>query len=130
MIKEELSKIVGSENIFDDTDTLKKHSQDLSLEPSRSPNFVVTPGKTQEIQEIVELANKHFFPIIPVSSGVHFYGNTLPEQGGVILDLKRLKKIFKADERNRAARIEPGVGWGKLQEELAKHNLRALNPFL
>ena len=130
MIKEELSKIVGSENIFDDTDTLKKHSQDLSLEPLRSPNFVVTPGKTQEIQEIVELANKHFFPIIPVSSGVHFYGNTLPEQGGVILDLKRLKKIFKADERNRAARIEPGVGWGKLQEELAKHNLRALNPFL
>jgi len=31
MIKEELSKIVGSENIFDDTDTLKNYSQDASL---------------------------------------------------------------------------------------------------
>jgi hypothetical protein len=130
MIKEELSKIVGSENIFDDTDTLKNYSQDASLGPLKSPNFVVTPGNTQEVQKIAELANTHSFPIIPVSSGVHFYGNTLPEQGGIILDLKRLNEIFKADERNRAARIGPGVGWGTLQEELEKHNLRALNPLL
>ena len=108
MIKEELSKIVGSENIFDDTDTLKNYAQDVSLGALKNPNFVVTPGETQEIQKIVELANKHFFPIIPVSSGVHFYGNTIPEQGGIILDLKRLNKLLKADERNRAARIEPG----------------------
>ena len=130
MIKEELSKIVGSENIFDDTDTLKNYSQDASLGPFKSPNFVVTPGNTQEVQKIAELATTHSFPIIPVSSGVHFYGNTLPEQGGIILDLKRLNEIFKADERNRAARIGPGVGWGTLQEELEKHNLRALNPLL
>ena len=130
MIKEELSKIVGSENIFDDTGTLKNYSQDASLGPFKSPNFVVTPGNTQEVQKIAELATTHSFPIIPVSSGVHFYGNTLPEQGGIILDLKRLNEIFKADERNRAARIGPGVGWGTLQEELKKHNLRALNPLL
>jgi len=130
MIRKELSEIVGSENIFDDRETLKKYSQDLSLGPLRSPNFVVTPGKTQEIQKIVKIANKYFFPIIPVSSGVHFYGNTIAEQGGMIIDLKRLNKIFKVDERNRAARIEPGVRWGQLQEELKKHNLRALNPFL
>jgi len=130
MIKEELSKIVGSENVFDDTDTLKNYSQDLSLGAFKSPNFVVAPGETQEIQKIVKLANEHLCPIIPVSSGVHFYGNTIPEQGGIIIDLKRLNRICKADERNRAARIEPGVRWGELQEELAKHNLRALNPFL
>jgi len=30
MIRKELSEIVGSENIFDDRETLKKYSQDLS----------------------------------------------------------------------------------------------------
>ena len=130
MIREELSRIVGPEHVFDDTDTLKNYSQDMNQETLRKPNFVVTPGETQEIQEIVKLANKHLCPIIPVSSGVHFYGNTIPEQGGIIIDLKRLNRICKVDERNRAARIEPGVRWGDLQEGLAKHNMRALNPFL
>jgi FAD/FMN-containing dehydrogenase len=130
MIRKELSKIVGPENVLDDADTLQKYSQDMSLAPARSPNFVVTPGSVEEIQNVVELGNKYLVPIIPVSSGVHFYGNTIPEQGGITIDLRKLNRICKADERNRAARVEPGVTWGRLQDELAKHNLRALNPFL
>jgi FAD/FMN-containing dehydrogenase len=39
-----------------------------------------------------------------------------------------MNKILNIDERNRTARIEPGVTWAQLQRELDKHNLMALNP--
>lgn len=129
-IKNGLAVIVGSEHLFDDPVVLKNYSKDFSLAPPKYPNFVVRPKVVEEIQDIVRLANRFLIPIIPLSSGVHFYGETLPSQGGIILDLTRMNKILKIDVRNRGVRIEPGVTWGKLYEELKKRNLMALNPLL
>jgi FAD/FMN-containing dehydrogenase len=67
-------------------------------------------------------------PLIPVSSGLHFNGSTLPMQGGVILDLARMDRIIEVDIRNRRARIEPGVRWGQLQDHLKTMDMIAANP--
>lgn len=130
MIKTELEKIVGEEYVFDDEETLEKYSKDQSLVQPRKPTYVIKPNDTEQVKEIVRLANKYMMPIIPISSGVHFYGATIPQQGGMVVDLSRMNKILNVDERNRAVRIQPGVTWGQLQRELEKHGLRALNPFL
>lgn len=130
MNKTELTAIVGHEHVSDDRMTLKSYSEDQSFLPARSPNYVVKPKDTEEIQEIIKLANRTKMPVIPISSGIHFYGATLPDQGGIIIDLSRMKRILKVDKRNRAVRIEPGVTWGQLQDEVAKHGLRGLNPLL
>ena len=81
-------------------------------------------------KKIVRLANQTQIPVVPLSSGIHFYGNTIPTQGGIVLDLRRMNRILDINERNRTARIEPGVTWPQLQAELQKHNLMALNPLL
>lgn len=130
MTIKELEKIVGRDFICDDPATLKSYSQDRSFFKPRSPSFVVKPKKTEEIQAIVQLANKSRTPIIPVSSGVHFYGATIPHQGGIILDLQRMNTIKKIDKRNRAVRFEPGVTWGQLQKDLKGHRLMPLTPLL
>lgn len=129
-LKKKLSDIVGAKNVKNDDGTLKKYSKDKSLQPVRRPTFVVYPKNRDEIQKIVALANESLTPVIPCSSGVHSYGATVPEQGGIVMDLKGMKKIFKIDFRHRAARIEPGVTYGELQDELEKHELRALIPLL
>ncbi len=127
-IKEALIGIVGAANVIDDRERLKPYSMDYSVSKPAMPNYAVTPDNVEEIQEIVKLANEKKMPITPCSSGTHFNGATLPVQGGIMLDLRRMNRILKVDESNRAVRIEPGVTWRQLQDELAKRDLIALNP--
>ena len=127
MIKD-LHNIVGTENVLDDQEALAHYSTDQSLSHPRIPFAVVKPKNSEEVQELVAFANKTLTPVIPVSSGVHFWGATLPEEGGVIVELSRMDKILEIDPQNRRVKIEPGVTWHKLQEALAENDQMPLNP--
>ncbi|MDY6861766.1 MAG: FAD-binding oxidoreductase [Thermodesulfobacteriota bacterium] len=129
-IKQKLEQIVSKERVSDELKDLEVYSKDFSLADPRMPNYVVRAKSTSEVQNIVSLANEEKIPVIPVSSSVHFYGATIPHQGGIVLDLTRMNKIIEIDEINRKARIEPGVTWGQLQNELSKKGLFSLIPLL
>lgn len=128
MIKKGLEAIVGKRYVLDDEASLDAYSKDLSLSQPRRPSLVVKPKDVEEVQKVVKLANKRLMPVIPVSSGAHFHGETIPEQGGIVIDLRRMDKVIQVDTRNRKVKIEPGVTWGKLQEVLKEHDQMALNP--
>jgi len=129
-IKEELTGIVGAENVFEDAERLKPYSEDCSLSAPSMPSYVAQPKNAEEVQRVIRLANENKLPVVPSSSGIHFHGNTIPVQGGIVLDLRRMNRILAIDERNRMVRIEPGVTWEQLQPELEKHDLMALSPLL
>jgi FAD/FMN-containing dehydrogenase len=129
-IREGLLKLVGSEKFTDDPEVLKAYSTDFSLVPSGVPNYVVKPKKTEEVQKVIKFANEHSIPVVPVSSCAHFYGTTIPKQGGIVLDLTRMNQIFEIDELNKRVRIEAGVTWEQLTSELGKKGLRIIMPLL
>jgi FAD/FMN-containing dehydrogenase len=128
MLKDELIKIVGKGNVLDDEETLTSYSSDLSLQPAKKPRLVVKPKNTEEVQRVVKHANEHLIPLVPVSSKVHFHGETIPEQGGIVVDLSRMDRVIEIDARNRKVKIEPGVTWGKLEEALREHEQMPLKP--
>ncbi len=119
-IKENLEKIVGSENVSDDPKELARYSRDHSLCPARLPNYVARPQTAEEILKIVQLANETSTPLIPSSSSVHFNGGAIANLGGIMVDMGRMNRVLYVDEHNRKARIEPGVTWSQLQTILAK----------
>ncbi|MEM1586463.1 MAG: FAD-binding oxidoreductase [Candidatus Bathyarchaeia archaeon] len=128
---EELSKIVGPENVVCDPKVLAEYAKDHSFVKPTQPLCIVYPNNKDEIKQIVHLAGKCKVPIVPVSSGPpHFRGDTVPREGGIIIDLSRLKKVLKIDLRNRAVLVEPGVTFGELVPVLEKHGLRLNMPLL
>ncbi len=129
-VKQELAQFVGLENVTDDPQVLQAYSKDMSLEPAGAPNYVVKPKETDQVQKVVRFANEHAIPVVPVSSGVHFNGASIPKQGGIVLDLSRMNQIFEIDELNRRARIGAGVTWGQLTSELGKRGFRIIMPLL
>lgn len=129
-VKERLASIVQEENVKDDPEVIAAYSKDLSLETPRRPSFVVFPENTGQVSQLVKCANELLLPVVPVSSGTHNYGTSIPRMGGIVLDLSGWKKIHAIDYRNRAVRIEPGVTYDQLQEALEKEGLRALMPLL
>lgn len=129
-LREKLLQIVGKDYFSDDPDVLKQYSRDFSILPPGMPNYIVKPKDAQEISKVIKLANENLIPVVPVSSDVHFNGATIPKQGGIVLDLTRLDKILDVDEDNRRVRIEAGVTWKKIKEELERKGFRMIMPLL
>lgn len=126
-----LESIFGSGKVSAEAETLGSYSGDMSFIPRRKPDAVVWPDNREQVQELVKWANKTSTPLIPVSSGApHFRGDTIPHEGGVIVDLSNMKKVVRINKRNRVMVIEPGVTFKEIQPELAKHGLRIITPLM
>jgi len=129
-LKEELASIVGSEYVSDAPDILERYSRDYSFVQPRRPRCVAYPKNTEEVQAIIKYANKYLIPVTPHSSDISFYGASIPSQGGILLDLTGMNKILEIDEKERKVKVEPGVTWAQVQEELEKHGMMVCNPLL
>jgi len=130
LVKKDLGKIVGKENVLNDPGILKEYSGGLASVPRKMPSCVVRPSNSDELQGVVRWANEKKAPLVPVSSGPpHFRGGTVPDaEGAVIIDLRRMNKIIRVNASNRVAIVEPGVTFGELQSELTKYGLCAYMP--
>jgi FAD/FMN-containing dehydrogenase len=127
-ISEKLQKIVDKKNFSDSREKLLSYATDLSYSPAGMPNYVVKPANSKEVSAVIKVCSKNSIPVVPCSSKIHFFGATIPKEGGVVLDMSRMNKILEIDSDNRRVRIEPGVSWGKLTQELKKKGFRTIMP--
>jgi len=127
--KEQLSAIVGTENIIDDKAVLYCYSHDQSFVEKRMPDMMVFVHTVEQIQEILRLANQTKTPVTPFSSGLNLHGAAIPDQGGIILNMTRMNKILQIDKENWFALVEPGVTYRDLQDELQQRKFRMMVPF-
>lgn len=126
-VKEKLIEAAGKENV-EDGENLSRYCRDESPFSGKNPNYSVKVTSTQQIQNVLKLANKNKIPVTPSSSKVHYSGASLPTQGGIVLDMSGMDKIHLIDERNRKIIFEPGVSWKTVDEELEKMDMRMFNP--
>ncbi len=122
-----LINICGEKNVSNDASVLEAYSSDMSYVEAKAPLCVAWPSNAKKIEEIVKLANKLYFSIIPISSsaGPRLHGDTIPQKDNcVVLDLSRMKKLLKLDKKNRVMMIEPGVTFGDIIPTLEKKGLK------
>ncbi|MCC7201736.1 MAG: FAD-binding protein [Nitrospirae bacterium] len=87
------------------------------------PDAVVFPSNTEEVSKIIRLANPEKFCVIPRGAGTGLSGGSVPEKGGVVLSLERMRRILRIDAQNLITIVEPGVVNFELQMELGKYRL-------
>ena len=117
-----LAEIVGEGYVSNEPEELYIYSRDLGTSEPRLPDYVVMPKTTEEVQEIVELANKNKISLVPLGGGLNLSGLTLPLRGGIVVDLRRMDKILEVNEKSRYVVIEAGVSEGKLKAYLERHH--------
>jgi len=124
-----LNDAVGEENVSDRDAILIAYSRDNQwpFVPPHMPDYVVRPKTTEEVQNVLRIANRYRIPIIPMSSGINVRGLCIPTYGGILLELKRMDKL-EIDEEMRAATVQPGVTIARLVAECAKHGLKPAVP--
>src|SRR5690606_36572048 len=109
--------IVGDEYYRDEQEALIAHSYDGTPMLQSLPEAVVYPGSTQQVSEIMKVAQRYKIPIISRGSGSNLCGGTVPVQGGIVMVMHRMNRILETDLENLTVTVQPGV----ITADLAAH---------
>jgi len=120
---ESIRKIVGSERVSMGESILDLHSKDESFHQRRRPDVVVWPIRTEEISEILKMANEKRIPVTPWGAGTSLEGNPIPVEGGIVLDLQQMNHIHEIRKEDLQVRVEPGVIYKELNKTLSRYGL-------
>ena len=121
----QLEAIFGSENVSDSPERLVEYVNCTGFAHGIAPAYIAKAMSADQVQECVKWANETKTPLIPSSSkGRRRKGGTLPAvPEAVVLDLSGMDRILSVSTQFRMTIVEPGVTYGRLQEELQKHGL-------
>jgi len=121
MIKDQLMQIVGADYVVAD-DQLAPWSRDWSGAYQYTPLAVVRPANTQQVSQILRLANETGTAVVPVSGNTGLAGGAEAE-GSIQLSLDRMNRIREIRPKARLAIVEAGVILSALHDAADGHDL-------
>jgi len=126
----EFAQAVGETWVFtsdEDLDLYRDaYSPFLHEAEERIASAAVAPASTDQVQQIVRIANRYRVPLYAISTGKNLgYGGSAPAMSGcVVVDLKRMNRIIDVNEANAFALVEPGVSYFDLYHYIQEHKLK------
>ena len=86
-----------------------------------TPGLVVQPDSPAQVADAIGFARRH--PDLPLSvrSGGHGISGRSTNDGGIIIDLRRLNRVEVIDESRRIVRVGPGARWAEVAAALAPY---------
>jgi FAD/FMN-containing dehydrogenase len=118
-----LSKIVGEEHISTRNDVLLTYATSASMakEPVR-PGAVVRPSSTEEVADILKLANEYNIDVTIRGGGTSLQGEVIPKEDGLVIELMRMKEMTLYEDLG-SVKVGAGVTYGELDKFLSEHDL-------
>lgn len=109
---------------------------ELRLEPSfckkfagdkwfaaHQPDAVALPRSAASVAEVLRFANEHRLAVTARGAGYGYVGSCVPNLGGIVLSLERMKRIKEINADDFVAVVEPGVRTKTLQDAVEKRGL-------
>ncbi|HEV2743238.1 MAG TPA: FAD-binding oxidoreductase [Rubrobacter sp.] len=109
---EDLQNIVGEE-----------HAREAAPEDAVdgvAPSFVVEPGSTEDISELMKLANDRNLAVAPRGGGTSMALGNPPRELGLILSTTRMNSVVEHVPGDQVVRVQSGIRFADLQERLAE----------
>ena len=116
--KQDLTQIVGTQNVLEDELSLSLYAYDCSLSRTR-PDGVILLQRADQVAPVVQVLARYNIPFVPRASATNHAGSCVALKGGVILNLTALNHILEINTRAGYAVVEPGVITADLQDALA-----------
>ncbi len=84
---------------------------------------MVWPLRTEEISQILKMANEKRIPVTPWGAGTSLEGNPIPVEGGIVLDLQQMNHVLELRTEDLQVRVEAGVIYKELNQYLSRFGL-------
>ncbi|MFB0561972.1 MAG: FAD-binding oxidoreductase [Candidatus Lokiarchaeia archaeon] len=115
-----LEDALGTDYVSDEDFMTYAYARGIdSALPACPPEYVVKPGTTEEVAEIMRIANKFKITIVPRGGGCGLMGGSKPiEKGGILMDTARMHKILDIDLDTLTVTVQTGITWAELNNRL------------
>jgi len=113
-----LADHLRSDQIDTSPSALALFSRGESTAVTRSPDVIVYPETTADVQAVMRVASRLGTAVTPVGANSSLEGHTVPLQGGVSLSLARMDRIVEIAAGDFLAVVQPGVTYPRLNEAL------------
>jgi len=119
-IIDELTNIVGNKYCSDKDYINVAYSRTIDpCLPEIIPKLVVRPESTEQVIEIINIANKYKTPILPRGGGCGIMGGSKPiSEDVIVVDMTRMDKILDINEKDYTVTVECGLSWSRLNAVL------------
>ena len=108
-LRRELETIVGAGGVLSDPEELLVYESDGLTLFRALADFIVFPRSTEDVSNVVRLANREHLPFVARGAGTGLSGGCLPAEGGLVLSLMRMNRVLEVDYENQFAVVEPGL---------------------
>ncbi|MBD3227579.1 MAG: FAD-binding protein [Candidatus Lokiarchaeota archaeon] len=116
-----IEDIVGSKYVSNSEPVRYSYSRNADPILKGMPDIIVRPETTEDVSEVVKIANQTGTKIIPRGGGADLTGGAKPiGDGGIVIDLTRMNRVLDVDLKTRIVTVECGISWSELCDYLKK----------
>lgn len=117
---EELRKFVDSDTQIIIGDIPEEYLTDVLKRIKGTAEAVIKPESTEQVAAILAWADQNNIPVTPRGAGTNLVGSTVPDHGGIVLDLSGMNRILELDAETMTATVEAGVILEDFQQYVEK----------
>jgi glycolate oxidase len=105
----QLKSAVGEHGLVVDRNQVQTYECDGLTNFRTTPDAVVLPRTTAEVQAVVRICAEHAIPFVARGAGTGLSGGALPAEGCVVIGMARMNRVLSVDLENARITVEPGV---------------------
>jgi len=102
-------EFLGTDSVLVEDEDLYPYECDGLSAYRQLPLICVLPHSVADVQKIMRICSELNVPVVARGAGTGLSGGALPLSDGVLLSLARFNQIIDVDQKNRSARVQPGV---------------------
>ena len=107
--------IVGPEHALTDPEQQLAYLREWRDKYEGRASIVLRPDSTQQVSQILQLANEARIPVVPQGGNTGLVGGQIPTQGEILLSLGRLKRVRAIEPAGYAMTVEAGLTLAEAQ---------------
>lgn len=114
----EIEDVIGPDYVSDKDFMKAAYSRNVDPAfPDRWADIIVRPETTEEVSEIVKVANKYKIRMVPRGGGADLVGGSVTEEG-ILIDMTRMNKLEEFNKDDYYIVVGVGITWGDLLSQL------------
>ena len=120
---------LGENRVKTDQDSRMTWGKDWTKHFEPNPSVIVFPSNTDEVQQVVQLANEFGVVVTPSGGRTGLSAGAVAANGEIVVSLDRMKKILDFLPADRMVRMQAGVVTEQLQQFAEEQGLYYPNEY-
>src|SRR5262245_17673705 len=109
------ARIVGPAHALTDPDQQLPYLREWRDMYEGRASVVLRPNSTEEVSQILALANAHGIPVVPQAGNTGLVGGQTPQNGEILLSVARMKRVRSVDPQGFTMTVEAGLTLAEAQ---------------